>query len=39
MSDFVEVEGEEIAVECVRILDELEHYRRHDEVDLLLPIL
>ena len=38
MSGFVEVEREEIAVQFVRVPDGLEHYRRHDEIELLLPI-
>jgi hypothetical protein len=32
MSEFAEVAREEIAVQS------LDHYRRHDEIDLLLPI-
>jgi hypothetical protein len=39
MSEFAEVAREEIAVQFVRVPGpSLEHYRRHDEIDLLLPI-
>jgi len=38
MTDFAEVERDEIAMQFVRVPDGLEHIRRHDEIDLLLPV-
>jgi hypothetical protein len=39
MSEFTELERDEIAVQFVRVPDGIEHIRRAwDEIDLLLPV-